>query len=1349
MNYTSNKQHQDSTLLQVLQHDINKALTNPPSIEDIRYAISKASLNTSGGQTGCTYNMMKCWSDAQLSNLHAAYALIWNSDTYPDFWNDRWMHPIPKVLAPIIELKDLRPIMLLEVTRKLFTQILIKRVTSIWEKNSALAPQQHGSRRNVMTASPIFQLLNVLEQAQESACSVFGSSYDIVHAYDSISHNIQRLGWYRLGIPEHFANLLVHMEANCRTYVKSPFAQHTLSEEGPSGFDNTPFQGFFRASRGTGQGDVPSSHCFISVFDILYRAISIYEQTFYFVQFHGHLHPAYDTGYVDDLVCIGDTLDSLQRKADIMSAFCIVFGLDIAVKKLRTFFLQWDSEAPSLPSCQIHLHHTDSDTVVPVDLSPTGTFKYLGSYIDSNGSSDTNFDIVHNRASSALSIISPKLGPNNEKIKCTLMSLYPQALYILGFCNDNLQRYNKIDTIFRKFFRQQTKHLPSFPTILIHLPHKYGGLNIPSLADRTHICKWNHVQRGQRSGSAWQIATSGLLDRYLRLSNYPRLYPFKATISATTDLPHLWSNSLIQWLHSHDLTITHGGAELPPILEPLLPLAQEFQLPSHIFHALGLYHIQDISVYSQGVRTWIPSLSHTVPGLTAIFNLPCPQAPTLLQIGQCYYSTSAHTIYEFLGYFQSEKVSIRKWQPPSSSRSSRIIPHMRFSLCTHTLSSGAATNCLIHTTEFLQQITHYAILGPDSCTKTSVDRELLAIHPTDPPYLKPDLFIPTAPHYRAISDFCSDIPTPTDIYTDGSSKDLTDPFLSAFGFQTSIITTGALIFGPTLSDTNSPIRVIQISDDLPTPASNNLMELIMVTLALFLRANVFNEQPHIHTDSQVSINAIFRSLVKSEDVQYSFLLQTAALYQPSPNHLHHVRAHTGNNDNHSLGNHIADRAAANDITYLDQFPNHKILHLHITDLLSLFSTQVGWFISYPNGQPLLSSIQQHIHNLNWNKYTSNRQHLYDSIYRWSDLSIQFATKHWNFRSQSYCQNSRSQRILFDKHLHGRNMTKHDKDHHPCPLCNVPTDSQNHILFHCEHPDLLDSRYTLQRDLYSALSDVSTDPYLSLLLNTIHSQCLTGDDAHQFLGLWTKDQVHQLKAQCPLPATISKKQLSSAINKYFSIATKHASQIWAIRTKTKTTSPSHRLSQPSRSLSQSTQVSSLLSPPSPPSTPISTICRSESITSYFSSSSQQSSTLKRRRPPHFAHYPPSKLTRSQPSLHTHFPPQLPTPGIELNPTILHTLLTPVTHNLITTPHSPIALPAHLLSPHQLHPPRSPSHLRARQRRHGHRTKDTKTTSRQSPASSLNPQQRHPHVHVANHSHITSDIIIPALYQESID
>ena len=643
MNYTSNKQHQDSTLLQVLQHDINKALTNPPSIEDIRYAISQASLNTSGGQTGCTYNMMKCWSDAQLSNLHAAYALIWNSDTYPDFWNDRWMHPIPKVLAPIIELKDLRPIMLLEVTRKLFTQILIKRVTSIWEKHSALAPQQHGSRRNVMTASPIFQLLNVLEQAQESACSVFGSSYDIVHAYDSISHNIQRLGWYRLGIPEHFANLLVHMEANCRTYVKSPFAQHTLSEEGPSGFDNTPVQGFFRASRGTGQGDVPSSHCFISVFDILYRAISIYEQTFYFVQFHGHLHPAYDTGYVDDLVCIGDTLDSLQRKADIMSAFCIVFGLDIAVKKLRTFFLQWGSEAPSLPSCQIHLHHTDWDTVVPVDLSPTGTFKYLGSYIDSNGSSDTNFDIVHNRASSALSIISPKLGPNNEKIKCTLMSLYPQALYILGFCNDNLQRYNKIDTIFRKFFRHQTKHLPSFPTILIHLPHKYGGLNIPSLADRTHICKWNHVQRGQRSGSAWKIATSGLLDRYLRLSNYPRLYPFKATISATTDLPHLWSNSLIQWLHSHDLTITHGGAELPPILEPLLPLAQEFQLPSHILHALGLYHIQDISVYSQGVRTWIPSLS-----LTLYQALPQSSTSRALKLRPSYKSANATTLHQHI-----------------------------------------------------------------------------------------------------------------------------------------------------------------------------------------------------------------------------------------------------------------------------------------------------------------------------------------------------------------------------------------------------------------------------------------------------------------------------------------------------------------------------------------------------------------------------------------------------------------------------------------------------------------------------------------------------------------------------
>ena len=48
-------------------------------------------------------------------------------------------------------------------------------------------------------------------------------------------------------------------------------------------------------------------------------------------------HLTVDTAAADDLLSACGTLQALQHKADIVSAFCIIFGLDIATTKLRTF----------------------------------------------------------------------------------------------------------------------------------------------------------------------------------------------------------------------------------------------------------------------------------------------------------------------------------------------------------------------------------------------------------------------------------------------------------------------------------------------------------------------------------------------------------------------------------------------------------------------------------------------------------------------------------------------------------------------------------------------------------------------------------------------------------------------------------------------------------------------------------------------------------------------------------------------------------------------------------------------------------------------------------------------------
>jgi hypothetical protein len=69
----------------------------------------------------------------------------------------------------------------------------------------------------------------------------------------------------------------------------------------------------------------------IAFFDILLCALEKPDSNRPFIRFCHRLLQITDTGYVDDLISGEATLVGLQRKADIVSVFAIIFGLDIAV----------------------------------------------------------------------------------------------------------------------------------------------------------------------------------------------------------------------------------------------------------------------------------------------------------------------------------------------------------------------------------------------------------------------------------------------------------------------------------------------------------------------------------------------------------------------------------------------------------------------------------------------------------------------------------------------------------------------------------------------------------------------------------------------------------------------------------------------------------------------------------------------------------------------------------------------------------------------------------------------------------------------------------------------------------
>ena len=181
-------------------------------------------------------------------------------------------------------------------------------------------------------------------------------------AFDAVSKSLQAIAiaWRRLGVPEDVADWLVDMDVAGVTVVRSPFSQARWEENAymsvrtfsvpPSThkqsmvYSNESVKPF-ACDRGTGQGNTDSPTCWNAVFDIALTALSLdyqYRGTEHFATAaNGNTTQSSEIGYADDLVSVQCLASVFQRKAEIMSAFCLICGVTLSYKKLRRAVQHW------------------------------------------------------------------------------------------------------------------------------------------------------------------------------------------------------------------------------------------------------------------------------------------------------------------------------------------------------------------------------------------------------------------------------------------------------------------------------------------------------------------------------------------------------------------------------------------------------------------------------------------------------------------------------------------------------------------------------------------------------------------------------------------------------------------------------------------------------------------------------------------------------------------------------------------------------------------------------------------------------------------------------------------------
>ena len=617
--------------------DLHSPDSLTPSLEDFLSCLRDKSANTAGGPTGLDYRTLQAWPAPMKHKAYEILSGFWSHKSLASQFKWRWLVPIPKPSATSIT--DFRPIMLIDVLRKLWTSLVVARLVSTLLRHQVLSPSHHAFLPRKGTDTANLQIINAIETAFNDRKSLYGSSWDIKRAFDSVSKPLIRLAWRRLGIPPDIAEWLVLLDLDSQTVVRTEFAYSRWLEGGIPGLTGLGFT----PGKGTGQGDVCSPITWLAVFDILLTALSRDPSPTPFQLYDpsGSSYAAPEVSFADDLVSIAAALLGLQRKADIVSGFTILTGMSIASSKLRLFHIPGIDEPPLSPSSPPGITiHTLGWVPSLIPFPREHSFKNLGVWYDTvllPGQASRQYSKLRTDIASSARLLRTRKASPRLTAAVLRSALLPKSAYPSVLSSWSLTDLQEFDRIFASQYRLLAKDSSTSQQDALFQPRAQGGMGFPRFS---HLVIERKLALLRRALSMEDPYTRWAAESILR-RGCPGPWT-SATLAATYTRPGYWISSVIEYLRQGDLCLATGPSpppspsrESPFSAQWILALSppQRQYLASHSITCPA-----DITTFSPGERltTWLTPLPRWLPPLLPA--APPPLSPFLLSSGQWWYS---------------------------------------------------------------------------------------------------------------------------------------------------------------------------------------------------------------------------------------------------------------------------------------------------------------------------------------------------------------------------------------------------------------------------------------------------------------------------------------------------------------------------------------------------------------------------------------------------------------------------------------------------------------------------------------------------------------------------------------
>ena len=937
------------------------------------------------------------------------------------------------------------------------------------------------------------------------------------------------------------------MDIDGPTIVRTPKAAKTW-EERPYACVDSPYQPFdiddpvtqlldsFTADRGTGQGDVSSPASWNAVFDILLTALQRDEisqsSTRQLQAADQTMYSSTETAYVDDLVSCCLTPDQIQRKADIVSAFCLITGITISVDKLRRVVHTW-SRRPLTETPVMYIHEYGwIPRAIPVTTD--GSTSYLGVAYDASNSGKTALVTLLSIAKQTCNTVVHTRASDTTKLETVICSPYAKARYIAKLSNLSLSQLRRVDKVFNRFLNTATKNMHGFPSELLYLSWKYGGLGLPRFSDTVQLDKYQILLSALQSTSPQHHAAQSHLHRAVRMMQGNLLPGQGVTIRPHSNKQcHRWLDSLTRWLSEAGIYLSRHGARTTDLKgdQPIydyLPYTPEYHPLRLLLKQYGLHVLDDIN--ATDTTSWtLPEPLETIRPLLPTHHPLSDEHRPALRIGQFWQFPRSHTtgstmIHEIVSW-DDPLITVYKW---TRERPEKPRTYIRADSTTTLMYDDLFPDDTLHTRITL-------LRGPNSKIGKMILPRTHASPQTDP--INPP---PTPQWLTWLRDQVTSTPTylPA-IYTDGSHS--TSHSLSSILQPSSAIVTAAaaVVIKDNSPDWKTkPIYVVRVTDgDGIGAASAYTMEFLSLAMAMTAGANLSSKP--VMSDAESIINMLphrkeeLRNTHKTHHTLLTAIDLLIAAGSPLPQHIrshpekHKPDRNSWNGDD--WGNYIADRAAGDDLNTLRREGlDIRDITVQSAAALSHLLTPGHWYLSDIAGTPISTiGLRELMQQYHFRQYIATRDGYRkdrgDSI-KWAQNTIEFATQAFSLQHRTTAQRAVEVRRLWDKGWHGGNRAKDPRltpgtiEHTSalsCDLCSLP-DSADHWMHTCQHSASTAVRTAALQELQHIVTN-TTPPLLHRLAAAFESLLLSTDEpARMWTGNFNAAQCTILTAALPGP-----------------------------------------------------------------------------------------------------------------------------------------------------------------------------------------------------------------------------------------